>query len=147
MGGPCVVSGLSEWRRCVVRIDRGSRRWTVAVHEAAHVVAARRLGWQVVYARITDDCGDMDDAAPPGLDRVRAAVESAVISLAGTCASARMRWFLPDGCQHDQRDARTVLRGTEVSYREALARARVLVAEAWGDIQCVARRLYRDGEL
>ncbi|MFC5992918.1 hypothetical protein ACFQE5_01685 [Pseudonocardia hispaniensis] len=130
-------------------IDKSSRRWTVAMHEAAHVVAARQLGWTVRYARIIRDGdeGVMDDAPPHGRDKREVAVESAVISLAGICASARQHWFLPYGCGHDQRDARKALRGTGMSLGDAKYEARRLVNKHWREIERVARQLYRDGEL
>ncbi len=135
-------------------IDKSSRRWTVAVHEAAHVVVARRLGWRVLHATITGPAGreggQMTDAPPAGWgrrDRVRVAEDSAVISLAGTAASARQRWWLPSGCQHDQRDARRMLRETDLSYSDAYRTARQHINQRWGEIERVARHLYRHGEL
>jgi hypothetical protein len=135
-------------------IDKGSRRWTVAVHEAAHVVVARRLGWRVLHAAITGpvgrEGGEMADAPPAGWgrrDRVRVAEDSAVISLAGTAASARQRWLLPSGCQHDQCDARRLLRETDLSYGEAYRAARHHIGKHWGEIERVACHLYRHGAL
>jgi hypothetical protein len=129
-------------------IDTGSRRWTVAVHEAAHVVVARRLGWRVRSAQVfADGSGYTDDVAPAGGEATTVAVQNAVIALAGPCASARQRWFLPAGCGHDERDARRALRGTGVSYNQARTQARRLVDRHWRDIDKVARRLYHDGHL
>lgn len=129
------------------KVDRGSRRWIVAEHEAAHVVIARVLGWHVRYARITGDSGDMDDAPPAGRDPIRIRVESAVISLAGTSASARGRLWLPSGCGHDQTDARKSLRRTGTTYADARCRAARLVTTHWGQIQRTALHLYRNGSL
>lgn len=129
------------------RIDKGSRRWTVAVHEAAHVVAACDLGWRVLYARIGDDSGEMDDRPPRGLDRAQVANESAVISLAGIAASGRGHWLLPAGCQHDLHDARRSLRHATVSYADARRHAKKIIGSRWGEIERVARHLYRNGAL
>lgn len=129
------------------KVDRGSRRWVVAEHEAAHVVIARALGWHVRYARITGDSGDMDDAPPAGRDPIQIRVESAVISLAGTCASARGRLWLPYGCGHDQADARASLRHTDITYADAKHRAARLVRSNWSGIQRVGTQLYLTGRL
>lgn len=129
------------------KVDKSTRRWVVAEHEAAHVVIARALGWHVRYARITGDSGDMDDAPPAGRDPLRVRVESAVISLAGTSASARGRLWLPYGCGHDQADARTSLRATGTTYADAKHRAARLVSSHWGQIQRTALHLYLNGRL
>lgn len=130
-------------------IDRSSRRWTVAVHEAAHAVVGTRLGWKVAYCVIHagSESGETFDVPPRGLDPRRRSIEDAVIGLAGTCASARQRLVMPYGCQHDQNHARRVLAGTGIGFGEAKGQARLLVARHWIEINRVARRLYRRGSL
>jgi hypothetical protein len=135
-----------SWLSSPPRIDTSSRRWTVAVHEAAHIVAARQMAWRISEIYIGDDAGHIV-VHPPHGDPGALPVQSAVISLAGPRASARQRWFLPHGCEHDERDARRDLRGTGVSYSDAKRQAGRLVDRHWTQIQRLGRQLYRDGRL
>lgn len=141
------------------RIDRSSRRWLVAMHEAAHAIASRELGWSVskMVINASGGGGYMVPHAPRGSrlfgghtdDEARhLAIDSAVISLAGPAMNARMSWlFLPAGCQFDKADARQCLRRTGVTYAQAWARADSLVGRRRAPITRLAERLYRAGHL
>jgi len=65
--------------------------------------------------------------------------------LAGPVASLRIAWFMPAGCDWDDRQARKVLRRAHGGYSDTKSRARSLVGRHWGAIKRDARTLYRDG--
>lgn len=133
-------------------VDEGSRRWVVAVHEAAHVVIAEALGWLVLGCTITDEDGEMNDEAPDGLDRPAELAQSATIALAGISANERQLGGVPHGCEHDEHDAAEALDelaglGFDLPYADVQAEADALVDELIEDIITTAVELYEHGEL
>lgn len=133
------------------KIDTWSRRWTVAMHESAHVVACERFGWAWEYAQIhRDGSGVMDDKAPGHLSWDDCSIQSATIALAGVMCTDRLEWFLPTGCDSDRAHAARMIRGlrtSPLSLREVQVEARNLVNQSWPQIKKTAVRLYRAGRI
>lgn len=117
----------------------GGNRWGVAVHEAGHVVAARKFG--SASATVGDRRGHTS------YDINGSAVDEAVVQLAGSIAAKRIAG---DAClagSSDIRDARRLLRGTGVSESEARARAQRIVSANSGAIRSAAKRGYKTGRI
>lgn len=151
-------------------IDVRSRRWLVAVHEAGHACAARRLDWRVHKVAILPGGagGTWDD--PPWLrERKRAAREGVLVSLAGPLSDERLlavkvpadgrydqlrsaardllKAGIPEGCEFDMTSAQREATRLGVALPELLVEARALVAARWSEIERVARVLYERGAL
>lgn len=129
------------------KVDKSTRRWVVAEHEAAHAVVARALGHRVDHCWINDEHGETKASLPWSRDPERALFEMAVIALAGPDASSRGRWFLPAGCAADKRIAAQFLNEIGARPADARSRAHRLVGSQWGHIQRTAFHLYRNGSL
>lgn len=127
-------------------VDTSSGRYKVCLHEAAHAVVAESLGWRVTQIVIDDD-GDAGvvNARYRGSDRIEHDVQYATWLLAGPVASLRVAWFMPAGCDWDDRHARKALRRTGTSYGQVKSQAKTLVGRHWGPIQREARALYLAG--
>jgi hypothetical protein len=126
-------------------VDTTSLRYHICLHEKAHAIAARELGWRNIRVEAHDTWGWMQGDEPNGLSPDESALQHAVVALAGPVASLRVSWFMPSGCSWDQKHARKVLRGTRVRHDDAKSLAKKLVGRKWGQIQREARDLYHAG--
>ncbi|GAA0905764.1 hypothetical protein [Pseudonocardia zijingensis] len=127
-------------------VDTSSGRYKVCLHEAAHAVVAEVLGWRVTQIVIDDgaDAGVVN-ARYRGSDQIEHDVQYATWLLAGPNASLRVAWFMPAGCDWDDKQARKALRRVRGDYGATKAAARSLVGRNWRHIQREARTLYLTG--
>lgn len=117
----------------------GGDPWGVAVHEAAHVVAARQRG----SASATLD----HRRGHTRYDIQGSAVDEAVVLLAGGVAARRITGNACLAGSNDLAQARALLAGTGVSVAEAARRAERLVSTHRGKITTLAARGQRTGRI
>lgn len=120
-----------------------SARWSVSLHEAAHVVAAETIGGQA-WAWLNSDgrTGGFEADIPGDAEPV----DVAAVHLAGGVAQQML--LGRDGpSDEDERNARAELRGTGISMGQARRRARQVVAAQRGQIKRRARRLHDSGRI
>lgn len=144
-----LVIGLVLWLksknkrgRVVGRLDKGSDRWGISVHEAGHYHAARKLGGRSPRAYVKKGSGwanaNWPDSIPP--DSI------AVFLLAGGAAGRKVHSTYGPSA-HDKHQARRYLTGTGMSYGQAQRRADRIVNSQWGAIQSTAHKLHDRGRV
>jgi len=131
----------------VVGHSHGSERATVAVHEAAHVVAARAVGGTVTSARMNDHGGRVKWTMPDPNSLVTEVTQNVAFLRAGEFAAGD-----DGGCGGDRASVKRQLRRLPSGQRAVVRRAgeqraRQIVSSRSGDIARVADRLNQKGRL
>jgi hypothetical protein len=119
-------------------------RWGTSVHEASHVVVAKRMGGSASARLINGGKRGYFDASLPGSTT---AVDDAVLLLAGGIGAKQITGDPHDRYSDDVPRARELLRGTGVSVDQARAMASRVVSSNKGAIRSTARRLDRNGRV
>lgn len=139
-------------------VDTGTQRWLIAMHEAAHAVAADEGGLiitkAVLYPRNGGGIVSVKWPRPrtgwgkrSTAEYERIAAAHAVFLLAGPAATALMRWWVPSACSGDVAAARDQLSDTATTLAQARRDADRLVRRRWRRIEDAAIELYHHGRL
>jgi hypothetical protein len=138
------AGGVVRGRSGVAGHAHGGDRRRVAIHEAGHVVAARKLGGRVLSASLSGGGGLVTWDMPV---KVYSAQTNVAFLLAGKYAAGTSK-----GCGGDRAAIRRELRSVPASERSrvqsrAASQARSIVSSHSGEIRRVAARLDERGRL
>ncbi len=124
-------------------MSRRTAREGTAIHEAGHMVAARKKGATDVSGRV--DTSGSKSSGSFGATFNGSKKDEAVIMLAGGAAAKRMTGRGYEVDRSDTRAAKRLLRGSGVSVRQARREADAIVRKNKAAVDREAKRLLKRG--
>jgi hypothetical protein len=126
----------------------------IAIHEAAHALAAMRFGGKVAFIELTQDGRR---GAMELVEGMRPPVARIFMALAGKLAECRVTGDEPEYSEHDYREAReaaailgartNTLPGRVIHRIEHDINAWLALPDIWGHLERIAAKLVERGRL